>query len=84
MPALVLPGQVPVGIGRDEARNAAVHELLSPIYHRDDPTFYDRARNWVGRLLARLLGAAVDATPGGAWGLLVIVVIIAIVVGLVI
>jgi hypothetical protein len=84
VPALALPSQVPVGIGRDDARNAAVHELLSPVYHRDDPTFYDRARDWVGHLLGRLLGAAVRATPGGAWGLLVIVVVLAIVVGLVI
>jgi hypothetical protein len=84
MAALALPGQVPVGIGRDDARTAAVHELLAPAYHRDDPTFYDRARTWVGHLLDRLLGAAVRATPGGAWSLLVIVVVVAIVVGLLI
>jgi hypothetical protein len=82
--AVLLPGQVPIGVGRDEARGAAVHELLSPIYHRDDPTFYDRAKEWVGRLLARLLRATVDAAPGGAWGLLVIVLVIVAVVGLVI
>jgi Domain of unknown function (DUF4129) len=71
------PADVPVGVGRDEARAAAAHELLKPIYHRDDPTLYDRARDWVGRLLARLLQGAVNAAPGGVWGLLVFVAVLA-------
>jgi len=78
-----LPTDVPVHVGRDEARAAAVRELLAPIYHRDEPTIYDRARTWLGKELARLIQFAVAVTPGGPWGILVLVVVVGSIVALV-
>jgi hypothetical protein len=80
--ALSLPTRVPVDVGRDEGRAAATRELLRPIYHRDDPTLYDRLREWTARLLARLIVRAVQAVPGGPWGFLVIVAVVAALVAL--
>jgi Domain of unknown function (DUF4129) len=78
----VLPFNVPVHIGRDDGRVRAARELLRPIYHRDDPTLYDRAKNWVGRLIARLLAKTLGAVPGGPWTLLVIVAVVAAIIAL--
>jgi Domain of unknown function (DUF4129) len=78
----VLPFDIPVHVGRADGRGAAARELLRPIYHRDDPTLYDRAKDWVGRLIARLLAETVGAVPGGPWTLLVIVAVVAAVIAL--
>ncbi|MFF4830874.1 DUF4129 domain-containing protein [Streptomyces sp. NPDC001315] len=63
----------PVTIGRDPAREAARRELSKGVYHQNDPGLIERAMNafwdWVGRLL----DTASTATPGGALGLVVIV-----------
>ncbi|WP_327306455.1 DUF4129 domain-containing protein [Streptomyces sp. NBC_01298] len=62
------------GIGREAAREAARHELSKPAYHENDPGLVQRALNrfwdWVGDLFDRASGA----TPGGALGLLAIIV----------
>jgi len=79
---LSLPTRVPVDLGRDEGRVAATRELLRPIYHRDDPTLYDRLREWIARLLGRLIVRAVTAAPGGPWGFLVIIAVVAALVAL--
>jgi Domain of unknown function (DUF4129) len=77
-----LLARVPVDVGRDQGRTAAVHELLHPIYHRDDPTLYDRLRNWFLQQLGRLVVRAAERTPGDGWGLLLIVSVIAALVAL--
>ena len=63
-------------VGRDEARRAAERELSKGIYHQNQPGPVDRAINavidWIARLLDRVLGA----TPGGSWGLLVLLAIV--------
>jgi Domain of unknown function (DUF4129) len=79
---LTLPTRVPVDLGRDEGRAAAARELLKPIYHRDDPTLYERVQRWIGDLLARLLVRAVQVAPGGPWGVFVFVIVVAAIVAL--
>ncbi|QNS05876.1 DUF4129 domain-containing protein [Streptomyces xanthii] len=63
----------PVTISREAAREAARDELSKPAYHENDPSWYMRALDafwdWVGDLFS----AASGATPGGAVGLVVIV-----------
>ena len=75
-------GDVPIGIGRDDAKAAATRELIKPIYHRDDPTLLDRATEWLSRLVGRLIAKTVSAIPGGAWTVLIIIAVIAALVAL--
>ncbi|WP_345943796.1 DUF4129 domain-containing protein [Streptomyces sp. SID3212] len=62
----------PVDPSRLPAREAAERELSKPMYHENDPNLLQRAMNrfweWVGDLLSSVSGAA----PGGALGLVVI------------
>lgn len=72
--------EVPVTIGREAAREAARRELADPAYHLDDESVWDRIWNWVLERLSDLLDAASAATPGGAAGLIVLLLVIAFVV----
>lgn len=63
----------PLTVPRDPARGAARRELSRPMYHRDDPSLFQRALDAFWDRLDRLLGAASSATPGGTVGLVVIV-----------
>ncbi|MFJ7593277.1 DUF4129 domain-containing protein [Streptomyces sp. NPDC097617] len=81
--AALLPGAEtpPVTTPRDPAREAAEHELSKPMYHENDPSLMDRAlRKFFGRL-DDMLGAASGATPGGGFGLLVILLLVLLAVG---
>ncbi|MEU8293654.1 DUF4129 domain-containing protein [Streptomyces pseudogriseolus] len=64
----------PVTLPRDPAREAARRELSKQMYHENDPSWLQRALDafwdWVGDLF----GAASTATPGGALGLVVVIV----------
>ncbi|MER5949110.1 DUF4129 domain-containing protein [Streptomyces sp. NPDC001904] len=66
----------PVTISRDPAREAAEHELSKPAYHQNDPSWFMRALNKFWEWIDKLLSAASGATPGGAVGLVVIVLAI--------
>jgi hypothetical protein len=70
-------------IDRDEARRAADRELSKGIYHADEPNPLERAVNavieWVFRTIDRIAGG----TPGGGFGLLVLVALVIAVVGVV-
>lgn len=68
-------------VGRDEARRAAEEELSKGVYHQDDPGPIERAVEAAAEWLDELLSRAVGATPGGTYGLLVL---LAIVVGVVV
>jgi len=65
--------QPPVTVPRDPAREAAHRELSGDLYHQNDPGLLQRALdsfwNWIGDLF----DSASSATPGGALGLLVVV-----------
>ncbi|MFC9116440.1 DUF4129 domain-containing protein [Streptomyces sp. NPDC057092] len=64
----------PVTLPRDPAREAARRELSKQMYHENDPSWLQRALDafwdWVGKLF----DAASTATPGGALGLVVVIV----------
>ncbi|MFD7179726.1 DUF4129 domain-containing protein [Streptomyces sp. NPDC059904] len=63
----------PVTIGRAPAREAARRELSEPAYHQDDTSLLQRGLNRFWEWLDKLFSAASGATPGGGFGLLVIV-----------
>ncbi|MFE0511570.1 DUF4129 domain-containing protein [Streptomyces sp. NPDC058964] len=63
----------PVTIPRDPAREAARRELSKRMYHENDPGLFQRALDAFWNWLDRVFGAASAATPGGAIGLLVVI-----------
>ncbi|MFD4530187.1 DUF4129 domain-containing protein [Streptomyces sp. NPDC058470] len=63
----------PVTIPRDPAREAAERELSKPMYHENDPSLAQRALDAFWDWVDKLFGAASTVTPGGALGLVVIV-----------
>ncbi|MFD0506045.1 DUF4129 domain-containing protein [Streptomyces chiangmaiensis] len=71
----------PVTISRDPAREAARRELSKRMYHENDPGLLQRALNAFWDWVERLFNAASTATPGGALGLVVIVLAVLAVLG---
>lgn len=63
-------------VGRDEARQAAERELSKGIYSEDEPGPVERALQEVLEWLDELLSRAAGATPGGALGLLSLLLIV--------
>ncbi|MFJ4584270.1 DUF4129 domain-containing protein [Streptomyces echinatus] len=63
----------PVTIPRDPAREAARRELSKRMYHENDPGWFQRALDAFWDWLGRLFGTAASATPGGAVGLVVVI-----------
>jgi hypothetical protein len=74
-------------IGRDEARELARRELEKRIYHRDDPSWLERAwRNfneWLDELFDRAAEPTAPGSGGGWLSLLIILLLLAAVVALV-
>ncbi|MGI5501102.1 DUF4129 domain-containing protein [Lentzea sp. CA-135723] len=70
---------VPVDLGRDEAREAAVRELSDPAYISGDPNPLQRALDWILERLGALFAGA-----GGMSGITAITIIVAVVVLIVI
>jgi Domain of unknown function (DUF4129) len=66
---------VPVEIGREQARRLAADEVARPEYHVDDPSLFERALTWVLRKGAELLDTAARVVPGGLWGLALLVLL---------
>lgn len=65
----------PVTVPRDPAREAAERELSKPMYHENDPGLLTRALRKFLEWVDDLFGAASGATPGGALGLVAIVLL---------
>ncbi|MFF5957755.1 DUF4129 domain-containing protein [Streptomyces luteogriseus] len=63
----------PLTIPRDPAREAARRELSKRMYHENDPSLFQRALDAFWDWLGKLFNAASTATPGGALGLIVII-----------
>ncbi|WP_394621027.1 DUF4129 domain-containing protein [Lentzea sp. JNUCC 0626] len=70
---------VPVDLGRDEAREAALRELSDPAYVSGDPNPLQRALDWILERLGALFAGA-----GGMSGITAITIIVAVVVLIVI
>lgn len=63
---------VPVDIGRDDARGAAAAELTDPGYRAAEPSPLTKLLRWLGERLNDLLNQISNTVPGGVFGLLVI------------
>ena len=66
-------GEPPVTIPRDPAQEVARRELSKRMYHENDPSLLERALDAFWEWVDKLFNAASSATPGGALGLLVVV-----------
>ncbi len=71
----------PVTIPRDPAREAAQRELSKRMYHENDPGLFQRAMDAFWDWLDKLFNAASTATPGGAVGLVVVLLAVVAVIG---
>ncbi|NEA52315.1 DUF4129 domain-containing protein [Streptomyces sp. SID10815] len=74
-------GEPPVTLPRDPAREAARRELSKRMYHENDPGLLRRALDHLWDWLDKLFGSASGVTPGGATGLVVVVVAVLAVLG---
>ncbi|MFJ8231537.1 DUF4129 domain-containing protein [Streptomyces sp. NPDC094448] len=74
-------GRIPVDISRDPAREAAERELSRPMYHENDPSLLQRAGDRFWEWVEDILGTAAGFAPGGAIGLVVVVLIVAVLIG---
>ncbi|MBZ9596157.1 MULTISPECIES: DUF4129 domain-containing protein [Streptomyces] len=66
----------PVTTPRTPAQEAAERELSKPMYHENDPNLLDRALRAFLDWLDDLFGAASGATPGGAVGLVAVLLLV--------
>jgi hypothetical protein len=68
-----------VELDRDAARQEALRELTDPRYAADDPSLVERILNRAFEWIGDLLDGASSVVPGGLWGLLILVVVVAVV-----
>jgi hypothetical protein len=71
-----LIAEVPVEIGRDDARRAAAAELADPGYRAAEPSLLSRVIKWLGDRLSALLDGISNIVPGGFVGLIVIIAVL--------
>lgn len=71
----------PLTIPRDPAREAARRELSKRMYHENDPGLLQRAMDALWDWLGGLFNATSAATPGGAVGLVVVLLAVVTVIG---
>lgn len=67
---------VPVDVDRDGAREAAAQELADPAYEAAEPSWLADAVRWLTEALANLLAGAASITPGGLFGVVVLVLLL--------
>ncbi|PXY32484.1 DUF4129 domain-containing protein [Prauserella muralis] len=77
---MIAGADVPVELGRDEARRLARAELADPDYAQARPSPVQQAIDWLGDRLADLFGALAGATPGGVAGLVVFLLLLVVLV----
>lgn len=75
-----LVADVPVVIGRDDARAAAVAELAKADYQAAQPSWLERAAQWLFDRLGDLFDAVTSFVPGGGFGLAVVVALLVVVI----
>jgi hypothetical protein len=71
---------VPITIGADDARRAAMRELSKRIYHTEDKPWLQRVLEAVVHWLGHVLDRTAGASPGGATGLVLIAVALVLIV----
>jgi hypothetical protein len=71
---------VPVDLGRDDAREAAARELSNPAYVSDDPNPLERAIEWVLKRLGELFAGAGGMSGITAVTILVVLAVIIVIV----
>ncbi|MBV9314653.1 MAG: DUF4129 domain-containing protein [Pseudonocardia sp.] len=71
---------IPVDIGRDDAREAAQRELAKAIYSANRPSWLGRVVWWLLKRLDELLYRAQEMGPGGYLGLSVLVLVLVLIV----
>ncbi|MEV6239343.1 DUF4129 domain-containing protein [Lentzea sp. NPDC051838] len=71
---------VPVDLGRDEAREAAARELSDPAYVSDDPSLIERAFNWVLKQLDEVFAGVAGMSGITATTILVVLAVIIVIV----
>lgn len=72
---------VPGPVGRGEAHELARRELQNPIYHRDEPSLFQKVTDKIGEWIDKFV-AHINPRPGhgGGWtGLIILIVLIVIV-----
>lgn len=76
----MIPWDVPVVLGREEAAALARDELADPVYARAQPPLLQRALQWLFERISEGISTVVDAAPGGWLGILGLVLLVVIVV----
>jgi hypothetical protein len=69
----VSPTDVPIDWDREEAARAAAAELAKPEYRQDDDPWPLRVWRWLLETFDELLSDLIGVTPGGPFGLIVLV-----------
>jgi uncharacterized protein DUF4129 len=77
---IVLPWEPPIDIGRDEAAAEARRELAKGAYDRTGDNLFARALDAVMQWIADLLDEVAVRSPGGNWGAVIIVGLIALII----
>jgi len=67
---------VPIEVGRDEARDAAGRELSDPVYRAAEPSLFDRISRWLLDRLNDLFTGISGVAPGGVGAVVVLVVLL--------
>lgn len=70
---------IPVDVGRDEARELAQRELLDPVYAQAEPPWWQRASTWLWERFVELLDRLGGAAGSRLW-LIVLGAVVALVV----
>lgn len=73
---------VPVEVGRDEARRLAIRELANPVYDAEPP-LPQRVVEWIIERIQELIGRAAGALDGG-FGVAILAAVIALVIAVIV
>ena len=67
---------IPVDIGRDEARDAALRELSDPAYQNAEPSWFTQAVRWILERIGDLLSGVNAVVPGGLWSIVILMLVL--------
>lgn len=70
LPSRLPPLDVPIDLGREEARRQAIGELADPAYRTARPSWLEQLVSWLVDKVSDWASRASAAAPGGLWGLL--------------